>query len=220
MQSALQGVPAGASILIVEDDPEQVRLYAKILRGHRLTILARASEALHHLDTASADLVILDHVLAGGESGLEFLPAFKELAAHVPVIVISGTLDVREQLAALQGPLAAHYVLEKPVQLEQFESVVAQSLTRCGLGEIVAQLKSIERMEKEAISEPERRYTDRLTRQHALLNHLREGAPDRSIAGLARRYQVDRKTIRRDLQELVRRGQLPASDLPEGAADP
>jgi CheY-like chemotaxis protein len=210
-------LPAGASILIVEDDPEQVRLYAKILRGHRLTIVARATEALRSLKEVRPDLVILDHVLEGGESGLDFLPAFKEFAAHIPVIVISGTLDVADQLSALQGPLAAHYVLEKPVRLEQFESAVAQSLTQCGLGEVVAQLKSIERLEKDALTEPERRYTDRLTRQHALLNHLRTGAPDWNIAGLARRYQVDRKTIRRDLQELVRRGQLLAKDLPEGA---
>jgi DNA-binding response OmpR family regulator len=204
-----------AAVLIIEDDPEQVRLYSKILRGHRLTVLARASEALRAMNGLRPDLVILDHVLAGGESGLEFLPRFKEFAAHVPVIVISGTLDVREQLAALQGPLAAHYVLEKPVQLEQFEAVVAEALARCGLGEVVAQLKSLERLEKDAATEPERRFTDRLTRQHHLLNHLREGAGDTTIAGLSRRYQVDRKTIRRDLQELVRRGQLPASVLPE-----
>ncbi len=204
-----------AGILIVEDDPEQVRLYTKILRSHRLTVVSRASEALHCLHGIRPDLVILDHVLAGGESGLDFLPRFKEFAAHVPVIVISGTLDVREQLAALQGPLAAHYVLEKPVHLEQFETAVAEALAHCGLGEVVAQLKSIERLEKDSATEPERRYTDRLTRQHDLLNHFRQGAPDPSIAGLARRYQVDRKTIRRDLQELVRRGQLPASVLPE-----
>lgn len=204
-----------AAVLIIEDDPEQVRLYSKILRRHRLTVVARASEALPAMTEIRPDLVILDHVLAGGESGLEFLPRFKGFAAHVPVIVISGTLDVREQIAALQGPLAAHYVLEKPVQLEQFETVVAEALARCGLGEVVAQLKSLERLEKETATEPERRFTDRLTRQHDLLNHLRDGAGDTTIAGLSRRYQVDRKTIRRDLQELVRRGQLPASVLPE-----
>ncbi len=206
---------SSAAILIVEDDPEQVRLYSKILRGHRLTLRTRASEALRVLEESCPDLVILDHVLAGGESGLEFLPRFKEFAAHVPVIVISGTLDVRAQLAALQGPLAAHYVLEKPVRLEQFEAVVAEALTRCGLGEVVAQLRSLERLEKETTTEPERRYTERLTRQHDLLNHLRQGTAEDTVAALARRYRVDRKTIRRDLQELVRRGQWPARALPD-----
>jgi len=49
-------------------------------------------------------------VLAGGELGSEFLPRLKTIAAHVPVIIVSGTLDIQGKLEALQGPLSAHYV--------------------------------------------------------------------------------------------------------------
>src|SRR5580765_5734433 len=93
-----------ANVLIVEDDPQQVWFYSKALRGYRLTCVPNASAALIEIKRNLPDLIILDHVLAGGELGVSFLPQLKSLAAHVPVIVVSGTLDVQGKLAALQGP--------------------------------------------------------------------------------------------------------------------
>ena len=113
-----------ATILIVEDDPKQLKLYGKALRGHRLTCVSTGSAALATLAETRPDLIILDHVLEAGEKGLEFLPRLKAAAAHVPVILISGTLRIREQLAALQGPRAAHYFLEKPVDLDELDRIV------------------------------------------------------------------------------------------------
>src|SRR2546426_504994 len=108
-----------ASILVVEDEPKQLKLYVKALRAYRLTCVSTGSGALQALADTKPDLVILDHILAEGEKGLDFLPQLKAAAAHVPIIVISGTLKIQEQLAALQGPRAAHYVLEKPVDLDE-----------------------------------------------------------------------------------------------------
>ncbi|MEZ5301844.1 MAG: hypothetical protein R3F11_14520 [Verrucomicrobiales bacterium] len=136
----------------------------------------------------------------------------------MPIIMISGTLEIREQLAALQGPLAAHYVIEKPVQVEQLERAVEQALERCGIGETVAVLKSLEGAEKECASDPDRRFTERLERQHALRNALRGSDPAAlSISALARQHRVDRKTIRRDLRDLVGRGDLDPALLREEA---
>ncbi|MEZ5301843.1 MAG: response regulator [Verrucomicrobiales bacterium] len=66
-----------ASILIIEDDPEQVRLYAKILRGYRLTCVATGTAALEAVAQAVPNLILLDHVLARGERGTDFLPQLK-----------------------------------------------------------------------------------------------------------------------------------------------
>lgn len=74
------------------------------------------------------ELILLDHVLEGGETGLSFIPRLKQVAAHVPIVMISGTLAIAEQLKALSGPNAAHYVIEKPVDLDQLEKTVATAL--------------------------------------------------------------------------------------------
>jgi DNA-binding NtrC family response regulator len=209
-------VTAKASILVVEDDPEQIRAYSRVLRGFRLTCVPSATAALVALNEHMPDLIILDHVLADGELGADFLPKLKEVAAHVPVIMISGTLGLREQIKALEGPRSAHYVLEKPVSVEELESTVKKALCECGMGEAVDMLKSLEHAEKEFASEPERRFTERLDRQHELLNQIRDAkCKEVSISALSRDFGVDRKTIRRDIQDLIRRGQLEPECLPE-----
>jgi DNA-binding NtrC family response regulator len=208
-----------ASILIVEDDPKQLKLYGRALRGYSLTCVSSGSAALRVIAETKPDLVILDNILDNilddGEKGMEFLPKLKAVAAHVPVIMISGTLQIREKLAALQGPRSAHYILEKPVDLDELDRTVEIALTECGLGETIAALQSLERAEKIESSEPDRRFTDRLARQHRIIQLLR-GAKDRpNISGLARDFNVSRKTIIRDLQDLIRRGQLPEEIYPE-----
>ena len=204
-----------ASILIVEDDPKQLKLYGRALRGYSLTCVSSGSAALRVIAETKPDLIILDNILDDGEKGMEFLPKLKAVAAHVPVIMISGTLQIREKLAALQGPRSAHYILEKPVDLDELDRTVEIALTECGLGETIAALQSLERAEKIESSEPDRRFTDRLARQHRIIQLLR-GANERpNISGLARDFNVSRKTIIRDLQDLIRRGQLPEEIYPE-----
>ena len=204
-----------ASILIVEDDPCQVRTYARALRGHRLTCVASGTAALAALAQQVPDLIILDQILADGERGVEFLPRLKELAGHIPIIIISGTLDIQGQLKALQGPRAAHYVLEKPVVLEELEATIETALNECGVAETVHELRSLERAERIAPNEPERRFVERLGRQTELLKRLRGATEKPNITVLAADFNVSRRTIHRDLQDLVQRGQIDAAVYPD-----
>lgn len=202
-----------ASILVVEDDPQQIRLYTQILAGYRLTCVNSASAALASIAEQVPDLILLDNVLQNGEIGLEFLPRLKEVAAHVAVIVISGTLDVRAQLAALSGPHSAHYVIEKPVDVAEFEATIERALNECGFAETVAALRSLEEAEKIETGDRERLFTERLARQLALLRRFRSATTKPNISQLSEEFRVDRKTIRRDLQDLATRGQVPADIL-------
>jgi DNA-binding NtrC family response regulator len=201
--------PITASILIVEDDPQQLKLYSQALTGYRLTCVTNATAALAVLEKDVPDVMLLDHVLEGGELGTEFLPKLKHVAAHVPVIVISGTLGLKEQLQALQGPDSAHYVLKKPVHLQKLRDTVKQALDECGFGEMVRSMRSLERVERLATSDRERLFTERLARQYDLLKRLRGATQKPNISQLSDDFKVDRRTIRRDLHDLVNRGQLP-----------
>jgi DNA-binding NtrC family response regulator len=204
-----------ADILIVEDDPAQIRLYSKALRGYRLTCVANGTAALAQIEKEIPDVILLDHVLAGGERGTDFLPRLKDAAAHVPVIVISGTLDIKGRLGALQGSRSAHYALEKPVDIQELKSTVQRARDECGLDEAVRALRSLERAEKIEHNDPERRFTERLARQNELLKRLRGKAAKPNITHLAGEFGVSRKTILRDLHDLIQRGQLDESVYPE-----
>jgi len=201
--------PLRCSVLLVEDDPLQARLYQQALPSCSWRWVKSGTEALAALADQLPEIILLDHVLSQGETGLAFLPRLKERAAHVPVIVVSGTLAIAEQIRALSGPHSAHYVIEKPVDLDVLEQTMATALRECGLGETVAALRSLERAELIESGDRERLFTERLDRQHQLLNRLRGSTSKPNISALAAEFGVDRRSIRRDLADLVARGQLP-----------
>lgn len=202
-------VSISASILVIEDDPLQVKLYSQALAGYRLTCVSNITAAIRVLGKEIPDIILLDHVLEAGELGAKLLPRIKELAAHVPIVLVSGALGVEEQLEALQGPNHAAYVLKKPVDLQKLRETIKVALDECGFGEMVRSMRSLERAEHIATSDRERLFTERLARQHVLLKRLRGATHKPNISQLAEDCKVDRRTIRRDLRDLVHRGQLP-----------
>ena len=196
------------NILIIEDDDLQYEIYEETLTQYRLTRVRNCSEALKKIPADPPRVLILDHVLAEGELGLDFLPALKELLPHVPSIVVSGALEVRQQMAALQGPRRAHYCLPKPVDVHELTDTVAAALTECGDAQIVREFEALERSRRVDALELLSRSTDRLARQNRMLKIVGNSREQPNISALAREFKVARRTIIRDLQELIRRGQL------------
>lgn len=202
-------------LLIVEDDDLQYEIYEEALGGFQLTRVKTGSAALALLPRLQPDVLVLDHVLEQGERGLDFLPEFKELLPHVPVIIVSGALEVRQQMAALQGPRRAHYCLPKPVDIHELRRAVDTALRECSGKEIIRQFESLERSRRIDAMELLSRSTDRLARQNEILARLQNSPGRPNISALARDFRVARRTVIRDLQELIRRGQLPAAVYPE-----
>jgi DNA-binding NtrC family response regulator len=202
-------------ILIVEDDDLQYEIYEEALSNYTLVRVRKGSEALEHIRRGPPSVLILDHVLAGGELGLEFLPELKELLPFVPIIVVSGALEVHQQMAALQGPRRAHYCLTKPVDIRVLRQTVAIALEECGEKETVRQFEALERSHRTDALDLFSRSTDRLSRQNQLLQAIGKSAARPNISALARQHHVARRTIIRDLQELIRRGQLKPEVYPE-----
>ncbi len=124
-------------ILIIEDDDLQYEIYEEALSQCQLTRTITGREALGIISKRPPDVIILDHILAKGELGLDYLPALKELLPHVPIIVVSGALEAHQQFSALQGPRRAHYCITKPVDVEELRQNVETALQECGETEVV-----------------------------------------------------------------------------------
>jgi DNA-binding NtrC family response regulator len=204
-----------AHILIIEDDDFQYEIYEEALGQYRLTRATSGTDALKKISGEPPALLILDHVLAEGELGLSFLPEFKQLLPHVPIIVVSGALEVRQQMAALQGPRRAHYCLPKPVDVHELKKTIATALAECGDTEVVRQFEALERSRRVDALELLSRSTDRLSRQNRIVEIVGKSNHRPNISALAREFKVARRTIIRDLQELIRRGQLKPEVYPE-----
>jgi DNA-binding NtrC family response regulator len=202
-------------ILIVEDDDLQYEIYEEALSQYRLVRVRNGSEALAQIPRQRPDLLILDHVLSEGELGLDFLPEFKELLPFVPIVIVSGALEVHQRLEALQGPRRAHYCLPKPVDVHALKRTIVTALKECGEAEVVRQFEALERSHRVDAQELFSRSTDRLGRQNRIRELVLKSRERPNISALARQFGVARRTIIRDLQELIRRGQLKPEVYPE-----
>src|SRR3954471_2720780 len=202
-------------ILIIEDDDLQYEIYEEALAKFRLTRLTRGSDALALIPKDPPDVVVLDHVLDEGELGLDYLPELKELIPFVPIIIVSGALEVHQQMDALQGPRRAHYCLPKPVDIRVLKRTVETALKECGEREVVRQFEALERSHRVDALELFSRSSDRLSRQNRIREIIGKSKQRPNISALARQFRVARRTIIRDLQELIRRGQLKSEVYPE-----
>jgi DNA-binding NtrC family response regulator len=208
-----------ARILVIEDDDLQYELYQEALQGHELVRATTGSEALKLIARNLPNVIVLDHILAEGELGLENLSELKEALPFVPVVIVSGALEAQELLQALQGPRRAHYSLSKPVDLELLRRTVETALRECGETEVVRQFEALERSKRVDVAELLSRSTDRLSRQTQIRQILANTESRPNISALSRQFKVARRTIIRDIQELIRRGELPSDIYPKWTAE-
>jgi DNA-binding NtrC family response regulator len=202
-------------ILIIEDDDFQYEIYEDALARYELTRVATGSEALAAIAHQTPNLIILDHVLAEGQLGLDYLPELKELVPYVPIVIVSGALEVHQQIHALQGPRRAHFCITKPVDVNELAKTIEVALKECGEVEVVRQFEALERSKRVDAESLFSRSTDRLSRQteiRRIVSHTKERP---NVSALAREFRVARRTIIRDLQELIRRGELKPEVFPK-----
>ncbi len=208
-------MPNQKIVLIVEDDDFQYEIYEEALAQYQLIRAVTGRGALAAVKKQPPDLILLDHILAQGQLGLDYLPELKELLPHVPIIIVSGALEVQQQINALQGPRRAHYFIAKPVDVNDLQHTVQTALAECGETEVVRQFEALERSKRIDAESLFSRSTDRLKRQNEILGLVKDATDRPNVSALARRFRVARRTIIRDLEELIRRGQLPPESFPK-----
>jgi DNA-binding response OmpR family regulator/DNA-binding CsgD family transcriptional regulator len=108
------------TILVVDDNPDLLRLLVDTLDAEGMTVLiARSGEAtLELLGEVQPDLILMDAVMPG-ISGIETTRAIKRAprTAHIPVIFLTGLNDPEHVVAAL-GTGGVDYV-RKPIVVEE-----------------------------------------------------------------------------------------------------
>ena len=119
----------GRRVLLVEDDDDNRELMTEVLvaAGYQVTSAASGAEGLRHLSEHPVDVVVTD-VGMPGMGGLELARASKEIAPHVPVVVVTGYAE-REDIASARGKLV-DAVLVKPVEPDALTSTVEAMLRR------------------------------------------------------------------------------------------
>jgi signal transduction histidine kinase/ActR/RegA family two-component response regulator len=121
---------SGESILVVDDVQDQREIASKILTrlGYSVTTCASGEEALRHMQSHSADLVILDMIMAPGIDGLETYSGILKLHPNQKAIIASGFSET-DRVKEMQRLGAGEY-LRKPYSIEKIGYSVRKALSR------------------------------------------------------------------------------------------
>ena len=120
---------AGASILVIDDEPGMRHFLTKTLepRVKRVAAVGSPAQATKALDDAQYDLVIIDNLMPGG-TGLDWLTEQKRKGFFADAILITAYADLETAIAALRAGVS-DFVL-KPFRANQILSAVARTLDR------------------------------------------------------------------------------------------
>jgi signal transduction histidine kinase/DNA-binding response OmpR family regulator len=128
-RDAPPATPRPATVLVVDDDPDIVRVAHAFLAeaGYRVLTARDGAEALAVLETAACDTVLCD-IFMPNKEGIETCRELRRLYPSLPVIAMSGALGgasylrVAERLGAVAG-------LDKPFDSLQLVSAVRRAVS-------------------------------------------------------------------------------------------
>ena len=116
-------------ILIVEDNPQNMRLFEMTLRskGYRLLTATDGEEALDMATRDKPDLIIMDIYLPK-VSGLEVTKRLRQMPAfnHVPIIAVTAHAMKGDKEKIIEAGCDAY--LPKPINTRQLPEVVTEML--------------------------------------------------------------------------------------------
>jgi len=116
-------------ILIVEDNPQNMRLIEMTLRlkGYRLLTATDGEEALDMATREKPDLIIMDIYLPK-MSGLEVIKRLRQMPAfnHVPIIAVTAHAMKGDKAKIIEAGCDAY--LLKPINTRQLPEVVTEML--------------------------------------------------------------------------------------------
>ncbi len=120
----------GESILVVDDVKEQREIASKILTqlGYSVRTVSSGEEAIKHLDNETADLLVLDMIMAPGIDGLD---AYEQIISSHPkqkAIIVSGYSETKRVKKALKLGVGAY--VKKPYTIEQLGLAVDDELKK------------------------------------------------------------------------------------------
>ena len=173
-----------ATLLVVDDEPNQRELYTRRLQRMGYTVLSASGgeEALRLLAEGSIEVLITDFQMPGMD-GCEIIRRARQFQPLLQSIVITGYSDIRTAITAM-GTGAFNY-LQKPVDFAELAVIVEKGLEkRRLLLEVEAKQRQLEEYREQleelvekrtaALSDANQRLQEEIEERRALEQSLRE----------------------------------------------
>lgn len=121
------GPESETTVLIVDDEPDLVRMYSRHLTsdGFHVVQAASAHAAIELLRGGTIDVVVSDLHFGAGATGIDLLRASREIDPEIPVILVTAAPEIQSAAAAVEH--GAFRYLVKPVNLDELLSIVQKA---------------------------------------------------------------------------------------------
>lgn len=118
----------GETILVVDDEQEQLAIASQILRelGYRARVVESGEKAVSWLEDNDADLLILDMMMGDGMNGYETYLAAAAIKPGQKALIASGFSESEEVIDTLR--LGAGLYIKKPYSVSQLGRAIQQVL--------------------------------------------------------------------------------------------
>ncbi len=113
----MNGVNKKYSVLIIEDDPHNLKFLQTLLsRYFNITTCRTESEFFNLITTEKYDLLLMDISLSGEKSGIGLIKSLRKIPLYknTPIIALSAHVAESDKYEALNA--GANLYLRKPVQ--------------------------------------------------------------------------------------------------------
>lgn len=145
-------------ILVVEDDVGIAALERKRLEraGNSVIAVATTEEAMAEIQKGGVELLVLDYMLPGGTTGLDFYEQIKNAGFNLPIIMVTGLSDEATIVKALRA--GVHDFITKSVEYLDYlpdavARVLAQEHTKKKLAQSEHQLREEQRQRIATLSQ-------------------------------------------------------------------
>ena len=119
--------PMNYKILIVDDEPANLRLLERLFRReYQIVAATSGAEALEMLQTHDVAVIISDQRMPG-MTGIEFLKRAAEMRPHTVRIILTGYTDVNSLVEAINSGVVYKYVT-KPWVNEDLQQTVVRAI--------------------------------------------------------------------------------------------
>jgi len=126
-------------VLIIDDDETLQRAWIHFLKKFQIAQAFNYGDGLRMFTETDPDIVLLDIVLPDG-NGIDLLHAFKNARPQVPVVVITGQMDMQLATSAVKG--GAYDFLTKPVNAERLRVTIDRAAETARLNREVKTLQT------------------------------------------------------------------------------
>jgi hypothetical protein len=182
---------AGKATILVVDDEEIIRdLCARALKDYRILEADNGRDAMQIINDRPVDLMLVD-VMMPIMNGLELLQQVKDKDDDQLVIVMTGYADKDIILRALKAH--ADDFIQKPINLLQLKTSVAQALEKKTLRRQLTQLKQLDRLKSDFLGLISHKLRTPITSISLFIQNLASGAFNMEDPGFATAVDAIRK---------------------------